>query len=118
MCPSKATQANLGVSPVRFGESVGTLEGKEVRLRFLRLMVALTLVSATLVACGGGDPESSDDTSGQTSDEVSAETTASGEEPTGTTQSQAGGGTSGDGSITLRSAAGSRPAARSPSIPL
>ena len=102
---------------MRIGESVGTLEGKEVRLRFLRLLVALTLISMTLMACGGGDAQSSDDTSDQTSDEVSAETTASGEEPTATTQSQAGGGSSGQGSITYEISGGFEAAGEEPFAP-
>ncbi|MGH8957644.1 MAG: hypothetical protein ACRDVK_03115 [Acidimicrobiia bacterium] len=75
-------------------------------MRFLRLIVGLTLFSATLVACGGGDAQSTDDISGQTSDEVTAETPITGDQSTGATQSQGGGGTSGDGSITYEISGG------------
>ena len=102
---------------MRFGESVGTLKGKEVRLRFLRLMVALTLFSATLVACGGGNAQTTDDTSGQTSDEGTAAPPTSGEEFTGTTQSQGGGVTSGAGSITYEISGGFEAAGEEPFNP-
>jgi hypothetical protein len=102
---------------VRFGETIGTLEGKEVRLRLLRLIVALTLISATLAACGGGDAQSSDDTSGQASDQVTAETPTNEEESTATTQSQAGGGTSGAGSITYEISGGFEAAGEEPFNP-
>ncbi|HJQ96228.1 MAG TPA: hypothetical protein VJ935_11060 [Acidimicrobiia bacterium] len=69
-------------------------------------MVALTLFLATLVACGGGDAQSTDETSAQTSGEVTAATSTSGEESTATTQSQGGGGTSGQGSITYEISGG------------
>lgn len=74
-------------------------------MRFLRLLVALTMFSATLVACWGGNAQTTEDTSGQTSD-VTAETPTTVEESTGTTQSQSGGGTSGAGSITYEISGG------------
>ena len=73
-------------------------------MRFLRWLVALTLFSATLVACGGESTPTTEGTSGQTSD-VTAETPTTGEEPTDTTQSQ-GGGTGGAGSITYEISGG------------
>lgn len=74
-------------------------------MRLLRWLVAFTLFSATLVACGGGNTPTTEDTSDQTSD-VTAETPTTVEESTGTTQSQSGGGTSGAGSITYEISGG------------
>ncbi|HJQ96474.1 MAG TPA: hypothetical protein VJ935_12310, partial [Acidimicrobiia bacterium] len=92
--------------------------GKEVRLRFLRLLVALTLFSATLAACGGEDAQSTaDDTSAPTSGEVTAATPTSGAESTGTTQSEGGGATSGQGSITYEISGGFEAAGEEPFNP-
>lgn len=75
-------------------------------MRFLRLLVALMLFSATVSACGGGNAQTTEDNSAQTSDESAGETPTTVEESTGTTQGQSGGGTSGAGSITYEISGG------------
>jgi hypothetical protein len=69
-------------------------------MRFLRLLVALTMLVATLAACGGG--------SAQTTDDGAAGTPTTAGQSTGTTQggSSGGGGTTGANSITYEISGG------------
>lgn len=84
-------------------------------MRFLRLLVALMLLS--LVACGGGNAQTSEDTSAQTSDEGAGGTPTTVEESTGNTQGQSGGGTSGANSITYEISGGFEASGEEPFTP-
>ena len=105
-------RANLGVSLVRAVETVDRLAGEEDRMRFLRMLVALTLFSATLLACGGDSAQTSEE--GQTSD-VTADTQTTVAESAGT-QSQSGG-TGGANSITYEISGGFEASGEEPFSP-
>jgi hypothetical protein len=74
-------------------------------VRALRWFVTFSLLSATLLACGGGEAANSDDTSAPTS-VATAATPTTGGDASGTTQGQSGGGTSGANSITYEISGG------------
>jgi len=85
-------------------------------MRISRLLVALSLFGVTLAACGGGNAQDADATSGPTS-EVTAESPTTGEEDTGATQSQGASGTSDAGSITYEISGGFEASGEEPFTP-